>query len=104
MERSRELFERCGENVPAKNASEFFLLYADFEEKHGLVKRALLVYDRLCTAVPSQEKLKAYKLYIAKAEASSGALKTRPIYEAAIAALSDRTNVLTVCQFGSTVG
>jgi pre-mRNA-splicing factor SYF1 len=101
MERSRELFERCVENVPAENASEFYLLYADFEEKHGLAKRALSVYERLCTAVPSQEKLKAYKLYIAKAVASSGALKTRPIYEAAIAALSDRDAAQMCLQFAN---
>ena len=90
IERSRELFERCIENVPPDKATEFYLLYAQLEEQHGLAKRALSIYERLCTAVPVTEKLKAYKLYIAKAEASSGAIKTRPIFEAAIAALEDR--------------
>ncbi|MFN9983427.1 MAG: hypothetical protein ACK53Y_26100, partial [bacterium] len=55
-----------------------------------MAKRALGVYERLCTTVPKEDKLKAYELYIAKAESFSGPSKTRPIYEAAIAALDDR--------------
>ena len=90
VERSRELYERCVENIVPEKASEFYLTYANFEEKYGLAKRALGVYERLCTAVPREEKLKAYQIYIAKAESFSGASKTRPIYEAAIAALEDR--------------
>lgn len=90
VERSRELYERCVKQVVPENASEFYLLYAKFEETYGLAKRALGVYERLCTTVPKEEKLKAYELYIAKAESFSGPSKTRPIYEAAIAALDDR--------------
>jgi pre-mRNA-splicing factor SYF1 len=90
VERSRELYERCVENVIPEKASEFYLMYAKFEETYGLAKRALGVYERLCTTVPKEDKLKAYELYIAKAESFSGPSKTRPIYEAAIAALDDR--------------
>ena len=90
VERSRELYERCVEHIVPDKAAEIYLLYAKFEEKYGLAKRALAVYERLCTAVPKHEKLKAYELYIAKAESFSGPSKTRPIYEAAISALDDR--------------
>ena len=87
--RMRELFDRCLVQCPAEHASEFYLLYGDFEENHGLTKRALGVYERMCNAVPASEKYTAYRLYIAKAMQYLGITSARPIYEAAISALED---------------
>jgi pre-mRNA-splicing factor SYF1 len=101
VERSRELYERCVEHVVPEKASEFYLMYAKFEEAYGLAKRALGVYERLCTTVPKEEKLKAYELYIAKAESFSGPSRTRPIYEAAIAALDDRDAAKMCLQYAN---
>lgn len=87
--RVRELFDRCLTECPSENASEFYLLYGDYEENHGLTKRALGVYERMCNAVPASEKYTAYRLYIAKATQYLGVTSARPIYEAAISALGD---------------
>lgn len=87
--RARELFDRCLADCPSENASEFYLLYGDYEENHGLTKRALGVYERMCSAVPADEKYTAYRLYIAKAIQYLGVTSARPIYEAAISVLGD---------------
>jgi len=59
------------------------------EEKYGLTKRALGVYEQMCTVVPADEKYTAYQLYIAKTIQHIGITATRPIYERAIAGLED---------------
>lgn len=87
--RVRELFDRCIAESPSENSSEFYILYGDYEEKHGLTKRALGVYERMCNAVPASEKFTAYRLYISKAIQYLGVTSARPIYEAAISALGD---------------
>jgi len=87
--RVRELFDRCLAECPSENASEFFLLYGEYEENHGLTKRALGVYERMCNTVPASEKYTAYRLYIAKAIQYLGVTSARPIYEAAISTLGD---------------
>ena len=87
--RMRELFDRCLETCPADDASGIFIAYGKFEEQFGLTKRALGVYERMCTIVPSDEKYNAYQLYIAKTVCYIGVTATRPIYERAIAALQD---------------
>ncbi|KAL7473942.1 hypothetical protein ACHAXS_014309 [Conticribra weissflogii] len=87
--RVRELFDRCLADCPPEAASEFYIQYGEYEENHGLTKRALSVYERMCNAVPSAEKYTAYRLYIAKAIHYLGVTSARPIYESAIAALED---------------
>ena len=87
--RVRELFDRCLADCPPEESPEFYLLYGEYEENHGLTKRALSVYERMCNSVPPSEKYTAYRLYIAKAIQYLGVTSARPIYEAAISALED---------------
>ena len=87
--RVRELFNRCLNECPAEESPEFFILYGDYEETHGLTKRALQVYERMCNTVPPSERYTAYRLYIAKAIQYLGVTSARPIYETAISALED---------------
>lgn len=89
IHRTRELFDRCLDSCPAEDASEFFLQYGKFEENFGLTKRALGVYEKMCTIVPSEDKYTAYQLYIAKTMKYIGITATRTIYERAIPALED---------------
>ena len=90
LERLRELYERCVTTLPANLSGEQYLNYAKLEEKYGLMQRALNIYERLCLASPSsKEKHNAYQLYIIVAARALGSVKTRPIFEAAIAALDD---------------
>lgn len=87
--RVRELFDRCLADCPSEESPEFYLMYGEYEETHGLTKRALGVYERMCNAVPDSEKFTAYRLYIAKAIQYLGITSARPIYERAISALED---------------
>jgi|EP00979_Chaetoceros_neogracilis_P012137 pre-mRNA-splicing factor SYF1 len=90
IHRMRELFDRCLDSCPAECSCEFFLVYGKFEEQFGLTKRALGVYERMCTIVPAEEKYSAYQLYIAKTVKYIGITATRTIYERAIPALEDK--------------
>ena len=49
---------QCLEKVPAENAKVFYLMYADFEEKHGLARRAMYVYDRATRNVAAGDKVR----------------------------------------------
>ena len=97
--RSRELFDRCLESCPPEDASEFFIMYGKFEEEFGLTKRALGIYERMCTVVPVQEKFSSYQLHIAKTIKYLGITATRPIYERAISALEDDQAASICCDF-----
>ncbi|KAF2305098.1 hypothetical protein GH714_001778 [Hevea brasiliensis] len=67
LERARELFEHAIEMAPADAVKPLYLQYAKLEEDYGLAKRAMKVYDQATKAVPNNEKLEMYKIYIARA-------------------------------------
>jgi pre-mRNA-splicing factor SYF1 len=90
VERTRDLFQRCLEACPPEESSEFFLLNGQFEEDYGLAKRALTVYRSMCEKVPNDDKLTAYRLFIAKSTKYLGLTSTRDIYQDAIEKLKDR--------------
>lgn len=89
LERSRDLFEQCLENCPAKFAKSFYLLYAKLEEEHGLARHAMAVYDRATKAVLPEEQNEMFNVYIKRAAEIYGVTYTRPIYEKAIEVLHD---------------
>ncbi|XP_051132714.1 uncharacterized protein LOC127252541 [Andrographis paniculata] len=84
LERARELFEHAVEMAPAEAVKPLYLQYAKLEEDFGLAKRAMRVYSQATKAVPAQEKLGMYEIYIARAAEIFGVPKTREIYEQAI--------------------
>ncbi|GLT44768.1 hypothetical protein SLA2020_186450 [Shorea laevis] len=84
LERARELFEHAVETAPADAVKQLYLQYAKLEEDYGLAKRAMKVYDEATKAVPNEEKLSMYEIYIARAAEIFGVPKTREIYEQAI--------------------
>ncbi|KAF3451555.1 hypothetical protein FNV43_RR07650 [Rhamnella rubrinervis] len=84
LERARELFEHAIEMAPADAVKPLYLEYAKLEENYGLAKRAMKVYDEATKAVPNNEKLSMYEIYIARAAEIFGVPKTRNIYEQAI--------------------
>ncbi|GFZ03120.1 tetratricopeptide repeat (TPR)-like superfamily protein [Actinidia rufa] len=67
LERARELFEHAVEVAPAESAKPLYLQYAKLEEDYGLAKRAMKVYDQATKALPPNEKLSMYEIYIARA-------------------------------------
>ncbi len=87
IERTRDLFEQAVEKAPSDTCHVFFLLYADFEEKFGLARRAMYVYDRATRAVTDDNKNTIFQIYIGRARELFGVTKTREIYEKAIEVL-----------------
>jgi hypothetical protein len=98
----------------ARYSKRIYLLYAQFEEAHGLARHAMGVYERACKAVPKAERNGLWELYIERAAATFGVTYTRELYGQAIEVLPDReagdsdvttsqrddgTRELTVCLF-----
>ncbi|KAF1864995.1 hypothetical protein Lal_00004368 [Lupinus albus] len=97
LERSRELFENAVETTPADQVKPLYLQYAKLEEDYGLAKRAMKVYDQATKAVPNNEKLSMYEIYIARAAEIFGVPRTREIYEQAIESGLPDKDVKTMC-------
>ncbi|CAF0771179.1 unnamed protein product [Didymodactylos carnosus] len=93
LERARDLFEQCLEHCQPKYAKNLYLLYAKLEEKHGLDRRALKIYERATEAVEPKEKYERYMLniYIKRCGDMHGITQTREIYEKAIESLTDES-------------
>eukprot|EP00607_Mallomonas_marina_P000396 CAMPEP_0182435792 /NCGR_PEP_ID=MMETSP1167-20130531/77658_1 /TAXON_ID=2988 /ORGANISM="Mallomonas Sp, Strain CCMP3275" /LENGTH=772 /DNA_ID=CAMNT_0024627215 /DNA_START=266 /DNA_END=2584 /DNA_ORIENTATION=- len=92
IERLRDLFEQAVVKVPPEDAVEFYIKYAHAEEKYGLARHAMSVYDRATRLVPEARKLDMYRLYIKRVEHHYGITKTRPVYERAISELNDENS------------
>jgi len=90
LERTRELFEQSISGVTDKYAKQIYMLYAQFEEAHGLSRHAMGVYARACKAVPKVERHAMWSLYIERAAAMFGVTHTRELYSEAIEELPDR--------------
>ncbi|KAI0703601.1 spliceosome complex protein [Cytidiella melzeri] len=101
IERTRDLFEQALEKCPAKSCKSIFLMYASFEEEHGLAKRAMGIYDRATGVVNDEDKFDLFTIYIAKATASYGLTATRPIYERALEILPDKQTAEMCLRFAS---
>ncbi|KAL3815064.1 hypothetical protein ACJIZ3_016332 [Penstemon smallii] len=97
LERARELFEHAVEMAPAESVKPLYLQYAKLEEDYGLAKRAMRVYDQATKAVPANEKLGMYEIYIARAAEIFGVAKTREIYEQAIESGLPDKDVKVMC-------
>jgi pre-mRNA-splicing factor SYF1 len=67
MERARDLFEQALGKIPPEETRPIFLMYAQLEEDHGLVKNAMAIYDRACKQVSPPERHDLYIHYINKA-------------------------------------
>jgi len=90
IERTRDLFEQVVEQSPGEHAKLFYLMYANFEEKYGLSRRAMYVYDRAAKNVAPQDRYIMFNIYIARAREFFGVTKTREIYDKAIDAVDSK--------------
>ena len=66
MERARDLFEQALEKCPEKSCKPIFLMYAQFEEEHGLAKRSMSVLDRATKVVSDADISSCSELPISK--------------------------------------
>lgn len=90
LERARDLFEQALDKCPPKLCKPLFLKYGELEEKYGLVRKAMSIYERAARTVVEEDRYEMYLYYIAKAATNYGLVASRPIYEAAIEVLPDR--------------
>lgn len=90
LERTRDLFEQALDKCPPKFAKMIYMQYGAFEEEHGLLRKAMSIYERATRAVAAGDRYTMYLFYLAKAAAHFGLAATRPIYEAALESLPDR--------------
>ncbi|KAJ2612335.1 pre-mRNA-splicing factor syf1 [Coemansia sp. RSA 1365] len=95
IERVRDLFEQALEGCPSEYSKPLFVAYGEFEEEHGLARRALRVYERATRAVPSgKERLEMFRYYAAKTKELLGLPAVRTIYERGIEELGDNEALL----------
>lgn len=90
LERARDLFEQALNGCPPKFAKPLYLLYGDLEEKYGLARHAMRIYERATRAVSDEDRFEMFEFYITKSASSFGITSTRPIYEKAIEVLPDK--------------
>ena len=106
-ERARDLFERVLRECPEKNRFFYFMLYSEFEERHGLISHSIEILDRMTEDVPEKSKIQAFEVYICQVAKHLGATKTRPIFEKAISKIQDFDGVnlgLTYIDFERSIG
>ncbi|KYQ93672.1 TPR-like helical domain-containing protein [Tieghemostelium lacteum] len=90
LERTRDLFEQVLSVVPLEDSKIFFLMYANYEEKFGLARHSMSVYDRAAKSVHPNDRFNIYLLYILRAAEYFGINQTRDIFTKAIEALPDK--------------
>ncbi|XP_009996171.1 PREDICTED: pre-mRNA-splicing factor SYF1, partial [Chaetura pelagica] len=61
-----------------------YLLYAGLEERFGLARHAMGVYERATRGVPPEQRGDMFNIYIKRAAELYGVTHTRPIYQKAI--------------------
>lgn len=54
--------------APPPESKELFFKYAEVEEKYGLGRSAMEVYDRAVRTVPLPERYAVYEVYLARAQ------------------------------------
>eukprot|EP01097_Dermamoeba_algensis_P010168 TRINITY_DN7413_c0_g1_i1.p1 TRINITY_DN7413_c0_g1~~TRINITY_DN7413_c0_g1_i1.p1 ORF type:complete len:287 (+),score=78.39 TRINITY_DN7413_c0_g1_i1:314-1174(+) len=84
------MFEQVLETVPPASAKMIYIMYADLEERYGLARKAMNIYERATKHVLTEERAGMYLIYIAKATEFFGISKTREVFEQAIGTLPDK--------------
>ena len=65
------------EEAPPDKRKQFYLMWADFEEKYGLARHCFGVYEKAARAVPKAERAAVYRLFVAKAKELMGIPKVQ---------------------------
>uniref|UniRef100_A0A8C9GMN6 Pre-mRNA-splicing factor SYF1-like n=1 Tax=Piliocolobus tephrosceles TaxID=591936 RepID=A0A8C9GMN6_9PRIM len=75
--------------IPKKFAKSIFLMYANFEEKYGFLKKSLTIYKEAIPFLEQTDQIKFYKIFISKVSKAYGIHKSREAFEEAIQTLND---------------
>ena len=84
------MFEQAVEGCPPKFAKPLYLMYGDLEEKRGLTRTAMRIYERALFAVADEDRKPMFEYYILHLVSNLGLAASRPVYEMAITTLRDK--------------
>jgi len=90
LERARQLFDQALIDCPKQHARTIYIAYAKLEEEHGLIRRALSIYEQSTNNVQPSDRMDMFTIYITKAAEFFGVTSTREIYESALEKLPDK--------------
>lgn len=96
LERARDLYEQAVKAVPVTAAKDFYLKYIDFEEKYGMLRNVMALFDRATDEIgqapcssAGQDQMEMFQLYVQKAQKYFGVAKVREVYQRGIDKLPD---------------
>lgn len=101
LERLRDLFEQLLRDVPKKHSMEFYQKYANAEEKFGMIRKCMKIYQKAVVSVPVDQRLQVYKTYIKKTHEYFGINETRKVYQDAMDQLNDSQVPVLCLEFSS---
>lgn len=90
LERLRDLFEQACDQAPSNYSAILYMYFAEQEEKYGLARHAMMIFDKATKAVDIDVKPKIFNLYLKRATENFGVTRTRQIFEKAITLLPDK--------------
>ena len=96
VERTRDLLEQCVAKVPKKFAMRFYKMYIHFEERFGLARHCLAIYDRALEKVEQDELPELLHGYIRTAKKFFEITRSREVYDKAVSTLPNKM-VLPFC-------
>nr|CCA17964.1 premRNAsplicing factor SYF1 putative [Albugo laibachii Nc14] len=109
LERARDLYEQAVKAVPITAAKDFYLKYIDFEEKCGMLRNVMALFDRATDEIgqascssTGQDQMEMFQLYVQKAQKYFGVAKVREVYQRGIDKLPDAF-VVPLCLSFSTL-
>lgn len=80
IERARDLFEQVLSTCPKDKIKIFYYMYADLEEKYGLLNNSIRILDKGCTEVLKEDRPEIYSVLISKTANFFGITKTRNVF------------------------
>ena len=66
LERARDMFEQALDKCPANLCKPLYLKYGELEEKYGLVRKAMSIYERAAHSVSDKDRDERLLFYIAR--------------------------------------
>jgi pre-mRNA-splicing factor SYF1 len=84
IERARDLFEQVLSTCPKDKIKIFYYMYADLEEKYGLLNNSIRILDKGCTDVLKEDRPESYSVLISKTANFFGITKTRNVFNVII--------------------
>eukprot|EP01130_Rhizamoeba_saxonica_P017544 TRINITY_DN852_c0_g1_i1.p1 TRINITY_DN852_c0_g1~~TRINITY_DN852_c0_g1_i1.p1 ORF type:complete len:813 (+),score=190.64 TRINITY_DN852_c0_g1_i1:471-2909(+) len=84
LERLRDMFEQAIDHCPNNLSPILYFMYAEYEEKYGMARHAMNIYERAVRDAEPEDIVKLLNIYIERATENFGVTRTRKIFEKSI--------------------